>query len=368
MWKTGSGAVFVLDHVVGKHLYIDYAVSIEGGRVRRVDILAYRELYGGEVRSPSWLSQFVGKTSSSPLKVGSDIRNISGATLSSMHVTEGVQRILAAYGHTDSICRARPLLGTFVEIRSAGRGRAPTERAIDAAFGATANVHHLMSFHDPDSDVSRLNRNASKRNVAIHPWTFRVLQTALTLHRHSGGVFDVTVAPVLQGLGCFPTTKWNWKTTLRKMQRATPSNCFPDIAFGSTIQALELISEASLKDSPSIAQSIYFASITNRTASVNAGGDLAAFGRPPETILIRDPRFPRDLLCQVSIANAALASSARLFNPFEAADCFGSSTIDPASQKPAIEIAGATVRAQSCTIADALTKVVMIAGKKRRLS
>ena len=75
----------MLDHVIGKHLYIDYAVSIEGGRVRRVDILAYRESYGGEVRSPSWLSQFVGKTSASPLRVGSDIRNISGATLSSMH-------------------------------------------------------------------------------------------------------------------------------------------------------------------------------------------------------------------------------------------------------------------------------------------
>jgi len=75
-------------------------VSIDpGGRIRRVDILQYRESYGGEVRSPSWLAQFVGKTSTSPLKVGSDIRNISGATLSSLHVTEGVKRVLAAYGH-----------------------------------------------------------------------------------------------------------------------------------------------------------------------------------------------------------------------------------------------------------------------------
>ena len=100
VWKAGTGGIFVLDHVVGKHLYIDYAVSIEGGRVRRVDILAYRESYGGEVRSPSWLSQFVGKTSANPLKVGSDIRNISGATLSSMHITEGIKRILSAYGNT----------------------------------------------------------------------------------------------------------------------------------------------------------------------------------------------------------------------------------------------------------------------------
>lgn len=52
VWKTGSGGAFVLDHVIGKHLYIDYAVSIEGGRVRRVDILAYRESYGGENSEP----------------------------------------------------------------------------------------------------------------------------------------------------------------------------------------------------------------------------------------------------------------------------------------------------------------------------
>ena len=59
-----------------------------------MDILQYRESYGGEIRSPSWLAQFVGKSSASPLQVGNDIRNISGATLSSHHVTEGIQRIM----------------------------------------------------------------------------------------------------------------------------------------------------------------------------------------------------------------------------------------------------------------------------------
>jgi len=102
-WKAQAGdrllGLFVVDHVIGKHLYIDYAVALDtSGRVMRVDILQYRESYGGEVREPGWLAQFAGKTSSSPLRVGSDIRNISGATLSSLHVTEGVKRILATYG------------------------------------------------------------------------------------------------------------------------------------------------------------------------------------------------------------------------------------------------------------------------------
>jgi hypothetical protein len=103
-WRAQAGdkliGLFVVDHVIGKHLYIDYAVSLDtSGRVMRVDILQYRESYGGEVREGGWLAQFIGKTSGSPLKVGSDIRNVSGATLSSLHVTEGVKRILATYGN-----------------------------------------------------------------------------------------------------------------------------------------------------------------------------------------------------------------------------------------------------------------------------
>jgi Na+-translocating ferredoxin:NAD+ oxidoreductase RnfG subunit len=104
VWKAEAGGkvagFFIFDRVIGKHLYIDYAVALTpGGAVHKVEILQYRESYGGEVRSPSWLGQFAGKTSSSALKINGDIRNISGATLSSTHVTEGVKRILAAYAN-----------------------------------------------------------------------------------------------------------------------------------------------------------------------------------------------------------------------------------------------------------------------------
>jgi hypothetical protein len=102
-WKAQAGdkllGLFVVDHVIGKHLYIDYAVALDpGGRVLQVEVLQYRESYGGEVREPGWLGQFVGKSGGSALKVGGDIRNISGATLSSLHLTEGVKRVLATYG------------------------------------------------------------------------------------------------------------------------------------------------------------------------------------------------------------------------------------------------------------------------------
>jgi len=88
----------VVDYVIGKHLVIDYAVALEpDGRVKGVEILEYRESYGSEITSHSWLQQFVGKTARDPIAIDKDIRNISGATLSSQHVTEGVKRILAVY-------------------------------------------------------------------------------------------------------------------------------------------------------------------------------------------------------------------------------------------------------------------------------
>ena len=47
------------------------------------------------MRLPAWRRQFVGKTADAALRVGEDIANISGATLSCTHVTEGVRRIVA---------------------------------------------------------------------------------------------------------------------------------------------------------------------------------------------------------------------------------------------------------------------------------
>lgn len=86
--------VVVVDDVIGKFERITYAVGIDAqGTLRPVEILSYRESHGQEVRLPAWRKQFAGKTAASPLAIGEDIDNISGATLSCTHVTQGVRRI-----------------------------------------------------------------------------------------------------------------------------------------------------------------------------------------------------------------------------------------------------------------------------------
>lgn len=95
-WRVSGGGWFIVDDVIGKHEFITIAVGLTAsGTVKGVEIMEYRETYGGQVRDPKWRAQFVGKTKAAPLKLDDDIKNISGATLSSRHVTEGVKRLLA---------------------------------------------------------------------------------------------------------------------------------------------------------------------------------------------------------------------------------------------------------------------------------
>src|SRR5579884_3931993 len=98
VWKVGGGGWFIVDEVVGKHEFITYAVGLNAdGSVKQIEIMDYRETYGGQIRDQKWRAQFVGKTAKSPLKLEADIKNISGATLSCRHVTDGVKRLLAFY-------------------------------------------------------------------------------------------------------------------------------------------------------------------------------------------------------------------------------------------------------------------------------
>jgi Na+-translocating ferredoxin:NAD+ oxidoreductase RnfG subunit len=98
VWRASDGGWFIVDQVLGKHEYITYAVGLKAdGSVRGMEILEYRESHGGEIRDAAWRRQFIGKTAADPLKLDRDIANISGATLSCRHVTDGVKRLLAFY-------------------------------------------------------------------------------------------------------------------------------------------------------------------------------------------------------------------------------------------------------------------------------
>ena len=88
----------MVDNVIGKHEFITYALAVSpGGEVLGLEIMSYRETHGGEVREVDWRAQFSGKSLEDKLRLGKDVSNISGATLSCRNITDGVRRLLVQW-------------------------------------------------------------------------------------------------------------------------------------------------------------------------------------------------------------------------------------------------------------------------------
>lgn len=262
-----------------------------------------------------------------------------------------------------SVRRKQPLLGTFVEIATAGAARGELQEAVDDAFAAVAEVHRLMSFHDPQSDVSRLNREAFAAAVRVHAWTYQVLEAAIELNRESSGVFDMTVAPLLQQRGLLPRGAGDPVPAADRIAAAGGVELLGDrrVRYRQPGMTIDLGGIAK-----GFAVDRALDGLRGRglvRGLVNAGGDLAAFGPEPELVHIRHPANAGRVLGWAAISNAALASSGRTFDLLQFAEAGDCAVFDPMTQGPVRGIAGATVRAPCCMIADALTKVVMIAGE-----
>ena len=109
-WLTDSINVYIcrakenvvgygfVDDVKGKTQFVTYLTSVRpNGEVQDIDVLAYRESYGGEIAYESFRKQFRAKTVNDKLRLGNDIKNISGATISVHAITAGVKKILTTF-------------------------------------------------------------------------------------------------------------------------------------------------------------------------------------------------------------------------------------------------------------------------------
>ena len=102
-WRASTGGWFIVDQVEGKDDWVTYAVALNAdGAVQSIEILECAADYD-TVAMPRWRAQFVGAKPGDALN---NIQTISGSTLSSRHITEGVRRILSTYA---LVLKDRPL-------------------------------------------------------------------------------------------------------------------------------------------------------------------------------------------------------------------------------------------------------------------
>lgn len=86
----------VIVEEIGKHRPITFVVGVRpDARVQDVAVMAYREAYGGEVKSKRFLLQYQGKAQADGVQQPTDIKNIAGATLSVDAASRAVKKALA---------------------------------------------------------------------------------------------------------------------------------------------------------------------------------------------------------------------------------------------------------------------------------
>ena len=257
------------------------------------------------------------------------------------------------------IRRCQPLLGTYVGICLAGdRSVEDLHHEAGEAFAQVREAARRMSYHDPDSDLTRINREAPHRPVPVHPWVREVLSAALRLSRMTGGVFDVCVAPQLEAWGYLPDHGF--------ASGVVADGCWRD---------LELTDDARVRfhrpmriDLGGIAKGYavdravaYLEGRGLAGGVVNAGGDLRVFGNAPQEIHLRHPADPQVLL-RADLTRPAVATSAAYFSRRHAGGREVSPTLHPHTGEPYLGTGSVSVGAGDAMSADALTKVVQLAG------
>ena len=255
--------------------------------------------------------------------------------------------------------RAKPLLGTFVEIALPAMREDEFLRLTDLAFARVADVHSAMSFHEPRSDLMRLAAISAGDVCRVTADTWEVLRLALDMESVSDGIFNAAVAPALVARGLLPAPV-----------RA------PNPLATSLAEGIELHGDNHVRicqpvwiDLGGIAKGyavdVAVAALQREGVTecvVNAGGDLRVIGDMPHPLAIRHPGSPAQSIHVATLDNLAAATSAGYF--------LERSTIDNTPQQAAIigparrdeTFASATVIALDCATADALTKVLWLIG------
>lgn len=253
------------------------------------------------------------------------------------------------------LTRARPLLGTRVELRVVAATADAAHAAIDAGFRAVSRVQSLMSFHDPASDLSRIHADAWRQPVAVDASTWRVLRFAQALSRATDGVFDVTTAGALVRAGRLPHPAG--------APSPVEDASWRDLRLGPdhTVQLRRpvLVDLGGIAKGFAIDRAI--AAMDRAGAigcAVDAGGDLRIRSADPQPVMVRHPGHRDMVLPLADVWNAAVATSA----PYpDEGDGPWSGIVDPRSGRALDPGTSVTVIATGAMLADALTKIVAVA-------
>ena len=258
-----------------------------------------------------------------------------------------------------------------------------TDRQEDAAASAKAVFDEMrrldaeMTTWTPTGETAKINAAAGVKPVKVSDEEFEVIERALDVSKHSGGVFDITVE-AFRGLwkfdedmdGSLPApadvkarlSKIGWRDVVidKKaktvfLRRKGMAITLGGIAKGYAVdKCVALLKKRGFTD-----------------FMVQAGGDMyiaGSKGAEPWMVGIRDPRGTRDeMFALAPVKDHSFSTSGDYERGFVKDGIRYHHILDPRTGFPATASRSVTIRAKDAYTADAWSKVMFIWGYKKGL-
>ena len=96
-----------------------------------------------------------------------------------------------------TVQRSETIMGTRITMTVAAASPEEGEAAIEAGMAEVRRLDAMMSLYRDDSEITRVNRAAGMHAVTVSPEMIEVVENAATVSKLSGGVFDVTIGPLV---------------------------------------------------------------------------------------------------------------------------------------------------------------------------
>jgi len=264
-------------------------------------------------------------------------------------------------------------MGTAIRVELWAEQAELAEDALAAVMAQMHGVDHGMSPHKPESELSRINRDAARSAVAVSPELFGLLQRAQEFSRRTDGAFDITFASA----GHLYDYRERIRPKAQDLERARSVIGYEGLLLDAATQSVRFARPGMRIDLGGFAKGYAVdrgAAILRarglRHAIVTAGGDSHIVGDRrgrPWTIGVRDPRRPGELAAVLPLADVAVSTSGDYERYFEEDGVRYHHVLDPRTGASARGAYSVTIVAPDGLTSEALSKAVFVLGADRGL-
>ena len=264
------------------------------------------------------------------------------------------------------------LMGTVVSQKVYG---VHAKEAVAKASFRLKELEGLLSFHIPESELSRFNRHAGMGKMKLSPELFFLFKKSLAYSAATGGAFNILVGPLVK---CWKVTAENADVpTQKEIDALLPLIFYEDLVLEEKERAASLNKKGQMADLGGIAKGYasdeviaIYKQLGIRSAIIDIGGNIGLLGKNPQgrpwTVGIQDPLKPRgEYLGFLDLTDKALSTSGAYERFFEKNGKIYHHIIDPATGYPSDSgLLSASIIADHSVESDAFSKIFVMGAEK----